>query len=366
MNKKIIVFTPHYKYSPNEKISTLVVNQFVNLMVSKGNNVDVRRIVSKSFFWDFFKKKLIKLFNSKFGGFSSEIIPHHSDIILTEYLPFANINPFFNKSKINQLKIDQKYDLGIFFWYYPSIYFFRNKSITSNIKKSILVVHEIFPRFDFIDLNKIKINKILFRSEFIRSNWNKLKYESDILPSPVDLQFENFEHNKTKDILIISKLIDRKNIIETLDIILLNTNLSITLIGDGPLKQKIIDTFSLEINNGRLIYKGFIHSKKLILKEYSNHRYFVLISHLEAFGLVYVEAILNNCIVFCHSSSGIATFLEDGYSGFLLENIKNLPSKLNVASSLSDKKKKIITENAKTVIKKKLDPDFVNKTLIDE
>lgn len=75
---------------------------------------------------------------------------------------------------------------------------------------------------------------------------------------------------------------------------------------------------------------------------------FCMISHDEAFGLVYIEAMAAGCITIASREDGFDGIIKDGDNGFLCEagNVEELTSIINKISNLDCSDLKRISENA--------------------
>ena len=92
----------------------------------------------------------------------------------------------------------------------------------------------------------------------------------------------------------------------------------LTIVGDGPLKQKLKEqAFSAGISDS-IHFIGQIPREELQERMRSND-VFVLVSERETFGLVYIEAMLHGCIVIASRFGGVDGIIEDGVNGFLCE-----------------------------------------------
>ena len=80
---------------------------------------------------------------------------------------------------------------------------------------------------------------------------------------------------------------------------------------------------------------------------------FVLISKHETFGLVYLEAMLQGCIVIASKFGGVDGIIRDGKNGFLCEegNEQELIEIFNRIKGLSKREKQKLSQNAVTTAK---------------
>ncbi len=175
---------------------------------------------------------------------------------------------------------------------------------------------------------------------------------------PLEITEENeklertFNSKKAK-IITVSSLIERKNI---KNLILAykklkkkNPKISLEIIGDGPLKEK------LEILNLKkkldVKFLGQM-SKEDVYKKMKEADIFILPSKNETFGMVYMEALSFGMAVCCSKNSGIDGIIEDSKNGFLLKpNKKGIYETLNKILALKPKQFLEISRNALTTAK---------------
>lgn len=90
----------------------------------------------------------------------------------------------------------------------------------------------------------------------------------------------------------------------------------LTIVGDGILKDSLINA-SDELGIGKYVtFTGALDNYE-VNKLLSKSNVFVLPSSPEGFGIVYVEAMNNGCIVIGTKNEGIDGFVKDGVNGFL-------------------------------------------------
>ncbi len=146
-----------------------------------------------------------------------------------------------------------------------------------------------------------------------------------VIPHPIDDNFfEQGEIIYTKPKVIkfvtFSRLLDWKNI----DLVIrsfsrVNGNFEYDIYGDGPemgkLKYLINDLGLSE----KIKLKGYV-DRLDVPKILSEYHVFILLSYLETFGRVYIEAMARGLPVICTRDSGIDGFIENGVQGYLVEN----------------------------------------------
>ncbi len=153
------------------------------------------------------------------------------------------------------------------------------------------------------------------------------------------------------NILCAARLVGYKNvgsIIAALSQLEYDCRLSI--VGEGPLRgdlEKQVKSLGIE---GQVSFLGKI-SRQLLQEEMHHRTMFVLISDHEVFGLVYIEAMLQGCIVVASRESGADGIIVDGVNGFLCEagNCYELAEIIRrVARMGSEERKRLSLEAQKT------------------
>lgn len=131
------------------------------------------------------------------------------------------------------------------------------------------------------------------------------------------------------------------------------TDFDFVVAGDGPMKAKLqsyIDGAGLQKQMHLL---GQIDRNELqkLMKE---RQVFVLISKHETFGLVYLEAMLQGCIVIASRFGGVDGIIKNGENGFLCEegNREELVQILTRINEMEKQTKESISNNAIMTAKK--------------
>lgn len=93
---------------------------------------------------------------------------------------------------------------------------------------------------------------------------------------------------------------------------------TITYIGDGDDKGQIIKKAKDNDCSEKVHFTGRI-SRDEIWKHLDTAEVFIMISKIETFGLVYLEAMARGCIVVASKNEGMDGIIEDGVNGFLCE-----------------------------------------------
>ena len=182
------------------------------------------------------------------------------------------------------------------------------KKISKYINKFICVSKKIYNQLDCIDIK------------------NKMIIYNGIMP--LDVKRENHNYN----ICTIGNLIDSKNI----DIVIRAfSNLSdkyskskLYIIGDGPLKNKLMELARELKVDKKVVFTGFISSDK-VYEILSSCNVFALISKPEGFGIAYCEAMYCGCISIGTRNEGIDGYIVDGENGFLIDcDVNQLKDKI--------------------------------------
>lgn len=121
---------------------------------------------------------------------------------------------------------------------------------------------------------------------------------------------------------------------------------SVKIVGKGPLEKELIDQIEALGLQGKVVLPGRMERAQL-QNEMRRSDVFVLIG-MEVFGLVYIEAMMQGCIVVGMKGGGIDGIIKDKENGFLCEHgeTAQLVDILNYINSLSQEEKKRISNNA--------------------
>lgn len=126
-----------------------------------------------------------------------------------------------------------------------------------------------------------------------------------------------------------------------------NTKYDFVVAGDGPMREKLQDYVNEVKQQDHIHLLGQIDRSTLQNKMHESD-VFVLISKHETFGLVYLEAMLQGCIVIASKFGGVDGIIKDGENGFLCEegNEENLIRVFNRIKSMTIEEKRTISRNA--------------------
>lgn len=158
--------------------------------------------------------------------------------------------------------------------------------------------------------------------------------------------FEGRQKNIT--IICAARLVGYKNIGSIIDAMAKTKHrCSLRIAGEGPLKESLIRRAqSLDLDK-KVSFLGKI-SRESLQEEMHRSTMFVLISNHEVFGLVYLEAMLQGCIVVASRESGADGIIRDGENGFLCEsgNSDELTGIIDSVAEMSQEELQQMSSNA--------------------
>lgn len=372
---------PSEDYSTN---TTPVVHSFAKEWVKLGYNVVVVHNENK-FLLPFYylPKQLLKSIESKFGVRIPSIKQRKDEKFILDgvkvfkfpilkIIPFGKFFRFQINRQINRIaslcnNLDFKPDIILGHWEYPQIEIIPKLKIIYPHSKSCVVFHGLhyilrdknllssLKTYDFVGFRSIGLQKRF--EQVFGYNYKTFLCYSGIPDEYVDRKIEEkqFIAGKVCNFIFVGLLIKRKfpNII--LDA-LLKSNLKdffkLVFVGDGPLEKQIKRTAILNNVHNRVSYFNKI-SRIDVLTQLESSQCFIMISKDEAFGLVYLEAMLCGCIVLASKNEGMDGIIVDGNNGFLLTagNEQQLISVIEKINTLSAEELFEISNNAISSIK---------------
>lgn len=265
-------------------------------------------------------------------------------------------------------------------WANPQIRLVSDLAKHYNVKSAIVLhadhTKELCERYEvnsYID----KINNFGFRSKSAADNakgYLDFKKEPFVcysgipekfVSSSIDIEDKCF--NSEKLIMITaSRLLDWKNIdavIEAADNALHDVDFCYDIVGDGPMMEPL----KAQTKNSRIFNKVHFSgkvSRDEVQKKMAESTIYVMISR-ETFGLVYLESMLQGCIVIASRFGGIDGIVIDGENGFLCEegNAEELAEVFKKIIRLSPEEKERIARNAIETAKKFTDANVAKMYL---
>lgn len=202
----------------------------------------------------------------------------------------------------------------------------RSKEITKQLKRTLQLSYEPFVCYSGIP------------DAYVEGNIN-----NDINKS--------FKDESLIEFLYVGRLIKRKNvdsIIKALKIAYENKEINLNIIGVGECENDLKSlTNDLSIDK-KVHFNGLI-SRENVLGFMRKAQCFTMISKDEVYGLVYLEAMSQGCIVIASRGEGFDGIIIDGKNGFLCEagNEKMLAEIYTKINLLSREEKEMISQNAK-------------------
>ena len=150
--------------------------------------------------------------------------------------------------------------------------------------------------------------------------------------------------------IYVGNLIKRKypiKIIEALNRVFGRDNFQLTIVGTGNEERKMRQMVTRLDMRERVVFCGRLQ-RDIVKEELLKSECFIMISEAETFGLVYLEAMANGCIVIASKEEGMDGIIKDGYNGFLCKSgdATELSMIISKIRQLSRSEKVIISQNA--------------------
>lgn len=396
----ILIIAPHFPtfdiYTNRESDPrSKFLHDYATEWVKVGHNVTVFHTIPKYpvlFYW------FMRIFGSFMGIYGSEMkrfIQNRKTVKFADYetngikiirIPVSKYIPhrdFFNvttrklvkKAKL-QLSLDNTPELIFSDYLSPSL------AVASSISKGTEAsFYQIFHQSDYVYLKNInphmedklnKANGLIFRSRHMEKMFTKIinnsckhYYMYSGIPSDQPI---GSARNEVKKLLYVGTLRKTKNIhiiISALAKLPDPKRFTLDIVGSGsylePLKE-LSNNLNLE---SQISFYGKA-TRKEVFEIMSESDCLVMVSK-ETFGMVYIEAMSQGCIVVAAKNEGIDGIVINGQNGFLVEidNIEELRNTLANISLLPSKKVSQISENSiKTAAS--LREDVLASNLLDQ
>ena len=377
---RLLVLTPIYATTTEGSGSTPVVHYFAREWAKMGHDVTVfflRPKFPRPYYW--FSKLFQHKLNTRLGMLVPIDFPKDEDFtaegVIVHKRTLLKIKPH-SRYSTNRLDYAIRLisdecekngvpDYFIGHWDNPQL------EILSILKKMYnrpvcLVLHS--NRFSFEKLygNKAKgmldqMDVIGFRSKAAQASF-ELKYgkpkSSFIAYSGVSEAFLKAGEGiirlfdpPVRNFVFVGSLIARKHpkeIVSALNCAYPDGNYKITFIGDGAEKEQIEKEHARFGNKGELVFTGRI-PREHIIEYLKNSDVFIMVSHDEVFGLVYLEAMALGVIPVGSKNEGIDGIIVNGQNGFLCTagNVDELTSVLRTIKESSKQTLKSISDEAR-------------------
>lgn len=299
------------------------------------NNINVNRLTINKFpKVDYFKSNINKIFKSTKSIIENGFRP---DIILCHMI---------SPSLYIGLELKKEFNIPVFLTIHSGdIILLKNKKNLIKFKKV---------------LNQI--DEIGFRSTKLRDEFNiLLKDEISVINQPIiysgiskneiidaELILKN-KLIKQKKIFVAANLIPQKNIRYIIEAYskIRDKDFMLEIAGEGPEKENLVNLTKKLGLEKKVKFLGNIEREK-VLKKMSESLIFALVSSPETFGLVYLEAMANGCIVIGSKGEGIDGVIKENINGFLCmpKDVEGLVGIFNDITNMSEKEKLKMMLNA--------------------
>lgn len=342
--KNILLITSLYPCDDVKLLNnTAVCHYFAKEWKKLGYNI---RVVFNYNMYPWYYYPVLKLFKRQMANFFGISIQDHYlnkrhtytlDGILIDRLPILKNKPHGGFSKEEILKqtnlihsILKKEnftpDIILGHFAHPSL---EIVTILKNLYKAIGAVSLHGPNMKY----SIEDEKLYAQLDYVgfRSYPTKRKFESlyppkafFMCPSGVPMEYitkaREFKQPISK-FIYVGALMKRKYPVALIPAIknaFKNDSFSITYVGDGANLSQIVKAGKKYNSIDSIKFSGRI-SRNEVTQELDKAEVFIMISKIETFGLVYLEAMARGCIVVASRNEGMDGIIEDGVNGFLCE-----------------------------------------------
>jgi glycosyltransferase involved in cell wall biosynthesis len=272
----------------------------------------------------------------------------NSDVVI------LSISPFLHQLTLKTISYLQFFQKEFLVWFHvvldENIYQKRYQDFEKRKEK----LREIFNNHLCRKIICVSQN-VKEKIEFLVSDKNKLEV---IYPFIEDFDSKTRKKRILRDLVYVGRLSDEKNIevlIKALSLLIKKRKkIFLSIVGDGPEKEKIKDLVK-QLNLEKYV-KFFGHlSRNEVINLIKNHKFLVLPSKIESFGLVILEAIFNDVPVIVSNTYGPKEIFSsiDYKLFFNYDDYKNLAQKIEYGL----KNYQLFKKNIR-LIKKKLKTRF--------
>lgn len=223
----------------------------------------------------------------------------------------------------------------------PVLWYFHSHEYDVKLKSKI--AYRYFSKYHC--LKKIFFVSNELKNSFEQSGYNFSGQKQGILYNTFTVKLEKFYNKKDsiKDVTIgyVGRLVDLKRVgylIEAADYLKKKgiTNFRINIIGDGELKNKLID-YARKINViDKVNFTGF---QSNVEKFYDNFDIFVLPSSEECLSIALIDACVKSIPCIAYDIGGNNEIIVDGETGYLVNSKNEFFEKLEILISDKNKRK---------------------------
>lgn len=275
------------------------------------------------------------------------------------------------KIALKLVKMRNKYDLFIFFMAegltIPILILkLLRKEIILNLAASspmMIGSHAHIPLIKRIDrqlefINYFIADKLILYSPRLIDEWNfencanKIVFASEHLINSEEFYCRKKLSHRDNIVGYIGRLSEEKgilNLIEAIKILRINENIRFIIGGDGPLKDLILESISVNKLEDRVKYVGWISHSELPI--YLNRiKLLVLPSYTEGLPNIMLEAMACETLVLATPVGAIPDYLADGTNGFIMKDNSSNCIADGIAHALNHPDKELIASNARDLI----------------
>ncbi|WP_255899713.1 glycosyltransferase [Priestia aryabhattai] len=299
-------------------------------------------------------------------------------ILLT--VPARNIinHGFFNCSILTELKIDVVhlqsdnqiyaphvmrfcYKQGIECYnYVGTLYSDSNKILKASLMRMFTKRNIKYFKEGIVFAKTPTVHKQLKKAGAINAQIAPVGLDTEVIPTIQQSKFElrkklGIPQNK-KVLIFVGRLERYKNPISALKLIQdLKQDCHLIFVGKGTLQKEFLQKVSELKLQSTVKYIESVPNKE-IHSYYKASDFFINLNDKEIFGMSILEAMYQGCTVVAFKAPGPNYIIEDGVSGYLVNNIKEMEEKVKNENFLEEESKKRIQSNfrweltAKTII----------------
>lgn len=406
---KIAIFSDEFPVSSQ----TFVMNQVIGILkeghdvdiLTNRNRIDIEETIHQEVFDNNLDKKIVCLGNNRLSLSISNIFVLLASVMkilingkfkkLQNVLSDENLNKIQKLNIINLLSVNRKqynyeYDAIIVHFGNFGYYLCKLRDLDLIKGKVITIFHGYeISKYDVLEFNKKTYRKLFSQGDLflpVSDLWAEKLIElgcdsRKVVTHRVGIDLENFDFSKCGEkisnpirIIQVGRLTEKKAILNSIRAVIDYAKISsvdFKIIGDGeyyePARKLIED-------NKASSYIHLLSSQpqSIVNKHLENSDIFILPSvrasdgDMEGVPVAVMEAMAKGLIVLSTFHSGIPELINNGFSGFLVEenNIEQIVTVLHKISQLSDLALDEIRINARNTCDAHFNDKVLHKNLI--
>lgn len=308
------------------------------------------------------KKRFTKKKQYELGGIKVILLPCYKFLPKIPFPKRTIERQVWEIQKLNR-ELGFQPDIIVGHFLHPSLEIVSSLRTVYNARTAIILHGEISGH-NKSDINKIKLLKENidiwgYRSHPIRKSFERFidaNVNSFMCFSGIPLEYISqdsymkIDKDDVRKYIYVGNLIKRKypiKIIEALNRVFGRDNFQLTIVGTGNEERKMRQMVTRLDMRERVVFCGRLQ-RDIVKEELLKSECFIMISEAETFGLVYLEAMANGCIVIASKEEGMDGIIKDGYNGFLCKSgdATELSMIISKIRQLSRSEKVIISQNA--------------------